>query len=65
MLEGRHSGARALPASPESKNTDHRNQWLCRCFWVPGPAPTGRPGTTREFFRSLLVLVDAGFGRRR
>jgi hypothetical protein len=54
LRECRHSGARALPASPESKNTDQTNQLLGLCSWVPGPALTGRPGTTRKFFISLL-----------
>jgi hypothetical protein len=51
MQEHRHSGARALPASPESRNTDQRNQWLGQCSWFPGGPPplTGRPGMTREF----------------
>jgi hypothetical protein len=55
MQEHRHSGARALPASPESRNTDRRNQCLGLCSWVPDPALTGRPGMTREFFSTLLV----------
>src|ERR1700730_18898119 len=54
MQEHRHSGARALPASPESRTTDQRNQWLGQCSWFPGPPLTGRPGMTREFFSSLL-----------
>jgi hypothetical protein len=56
MQELRHSGARAPPASPETRNTDQRNQLLGLCSWVPGPALTGRPGMTREFFSTLLVL---------
>jgi len=35
-LQCGHSGARALPASLESKNTDLRNQRLVRCSWFPG-----------------------------
>ena len=54
MQEHRHSGARAVPASPESRNTDQRSEWLGQCSWFPGPALTGRPGMTREFFSSLL-----------
>jgi hypothetical protein len=54
MQEYCHSGARALPASPESRNTDQKNQWLALCLWVPDPALTGRPGMTREFFSTLL-----------
>ena len=50
----RHSGARASPASPEPRNTDRRNQRLGLCSWVPGPALTGRPGMTGEFFSILL-----------
>jgi hypothetical protein len=57
MQEHRHSGARALPASPESRNTDERNQWLGRCSWFPGPALTGRPGMTQEFFSTLLDQI--------
>ncbi len=56
MQELCHSGARAPPASPETRNTDQRNQSLGLCSWVPGPALTGRPGMTREFFSILLVL---------
>jgi hypothetical protein len=55
MQEHRHSGARALSASPESRNTDQRNQWLGQCSWFPGPPLKGRPGMTRECFSSLLV----------
>jgi hypothetical protein len=54
IQEHRHSGARALPASPESRNTDRSNQWLGLCSWVPGPPLTGRPGMTLEFFSALL-----------
>ena len=54
MRKHRHSGARALPSSPESKNTDQRDQYFGLCSWVPGPALTGRPGMTREFFSTLL-----------
>jgi hypothetical protein len=50
MLMRRYSGARALPASPESRNTCFRRQWIGWCSWVPGPALKGRPGTTAEFF---------------
>jgi hypothetical protein len=57
MQEDRHSGARALPENPESRNTDQRNQWLGLCSWIPGPALTGRPGMTREFFSTLLVAA--------
>jgi hypothetical protein len=57
MQEHRHSGARALPASPESKNTNQRNQRLGLCSWVPGSALAGRPGMTREFFSTLLELA--------
>jgi hypothetical protein len=57
MHEPRHSGARASPASPEAKNTGKKNQWLGLCAWVPGPALTGRPGMTREFFSTLLMLT--------
>ena len=49
MLERRHSGARSQAASPESINTDPRNQWLGLCSWFPGPALTGRPGMTEGF----------------
>jgi hypothetical protein len=59
MQERRHSGARALAASPKSKNTGQTNQWLGLCSWVPGPALTGRPGTTRDFFSTLLVMLSA------
>ena len=31
MQELRHSGARAVPASPETRNTDQKNQWLGLC----------------------------------
>ena len=55
MQELCHSGARAPPASPETRNTDQRNQSLGLCSWVPGPALTGRPGMTREFFSILLA----------
>ena len=44
-----YSGARALPASPESKNTDMRNQWLGQCPWVPGLAPRDIPERQRNF----------------
>ena|SRR5271156_3778516 len=64
MQEHRHSGARAAPASPKARNTDQTNQSLGLCSWVPGPALTGRPGTTREFFSSLLVAVAAGYRTR-
>ena len=47
-LERCHSGARALPASPESKNTDPKNQWLGLCSWVPGLPPDLSPGTSRN-----------------
>ncbi len=46
MLERRHSGTRSQATSPESINTDPRNQWLVLCSWFPGPALTGRPGMT-------------------
>ena len=49
-------GRGASPASPEPKNAGKINQWLGLYAWVPGPAPTGRPGMTRGFFSSLLVL---------
>ena len=65
MREHRHFGARALPASPESKNTDQRNQWLGLCSWVPGSPVTGGPGMTREFFSTLLVLLRFAFLRGR
>ena len=52
-----HSGAQALLASPEPKNTDPRNQGLGQCSWVPGLALKGHPGTTAEFFRPLLVVT--------
>src|SRR5690242_9754125 len=39
---------------PESMHAGSRNQRLGRCSWVPGSALKGRPGTTAEFFRSLL-----------
>jgi hypothetical protein len=55
MQEHRHSGARVLPASPESKNTDQRNRSLGLCSWVPGPPLTDRPGMTCEFFSTPLV----------
>ena len=48
-LECGHSGARALPASPESKNTALRNQWLGGCPWVPGLAPRAIPERQRSF----------------
>ena len=62
----RRSGARALPASPESMNISLINQGLGRCSWVPGSALKGRPGTTAEFFRILLGrsvpwLIAGGF----
>jgi hypothetical protein len=57
MREHLHSGARALPASPESRNTDQRNQCLGLCSWIPGPPLTGRPGMTREFFSTLLGFL--------
>jgi hypothetical protein len=60
MQELRHSGAPAPPASPETRNTDQRNQLLGLCSWVPGPALTGRPGMTREFFSTLLEGIAAG-----
>src|SRR5262252_4991681 len=60
MQERRHSGARALPASPESRNTSQTNQRLGLCLWVPGSAPTGRPETAREFFSTLLVRSVRG-----
>jgi len=56
MQEHRHCGARALPTSPESRNTEQRNQYLGRCSWMPGPALSGRPGMIREFFSILLLL---------
>ena len=46
--------SRGLPASPESKNTDPRNQWLGLCSWLPGLALKGHPGTTAEFSRTPL-----------
>jgi hypothetical protein len=49
-----HSGARAMPANPESMNTVSEDQWLGPRSWIPGPALTGRPGMTAEFFRTLL-----------
>jgi hypothetical protein len=49
------SGARALPASLESRNTCFRSQWVGWCSWIPRPVLKGRPGTTAEFFRNLLV----------
>jgi hypothetical protein len=49
-----HFGARALLASPKSMNTGYKNQDLAQWSWIPGPALKGRPGTTGEFFRSLL-----------
>ena len=62
MLKRRHSGAPALPASPESRNTCFRSQWVGRCSWIPGPAPKGCPGTTAEFFRNLLVAKRVSGG---
>jgi hypothetical protein len=56
MQELCHSGARAPPVNPETRNTDQRNQSLGLCSWIPGPALTGRPGMTGEFFRTLLVV---------
>jgi ADP-heptose:LPS heptosyltransferase len=64
--ESGHSGARpraaghggpyrGSPASPESKITDLRNQGLGLCSWVPGLALKGHPGTTPEYFRTLLM----------
>jgi len=44
-----------LSANPESKNTDHGNQGLGLCSWVPGLALKGHPGTTAEFFCILLI----------
>ena len=42
MQERRHSGARALPASPESRNTDQTTQGLLGptvpTFWTSNPA---------------------------
>ena len=58
MQDHRRSGARAAPASPETRNTEQRNQLLGLCSWVPGPALTGRPGMTCEFFSTLLVLLS-------
>jgi hypothetical protein len=35
----------------------------CLCSWVPGPALTGRPGMTRDFFILLGVLaIHVAFG---
>jgi hypothetical protein len=54
MHEHCHSGARTSSASPESRNPGQRSQWLNLCSWLPGPALTGRPGMTNEFFSTLL-----------
>jgi hypothetical protein len=48
-VKRRHSGARALPASPESQYTCARSQLVGRCSWIPGPALKSRPGTTASF----------------
>jgi hypothetical protein len=58
-LECGRSGARALPASPEAKNTDLRNQGLGLCSWVPGLALKGHPGTTAEFFAPCYATFRA------
>jgi hypothetical protein len=49
-------GRGASPASPEPKNTGKINQWFGLYAGVPGPTLTGRPGMTRGFFSSLLVV---------
>ena len=43
------------PATPESRDTNSRNQELSPGSWVPGLARQGHPGTTAEFFRTQLI----------
>ena len=66
MHERCHSGARTSSASPESRNTSQRSQWLNPCSWIPGPALTGCPGMTNEFFSTLLgpIYASSGYGQR-
>jgi hypothetical protein len=52
----RHSGARALPASPEPMNTGCRTYRKYRCSWVPGSA-LGRPGMTFLGKNYFLILA--------
>ena len=44
-----------MSASPECKNTDHGNQGLSLCPWVPGLALKGHPGTTAELSASCYT----------
>jgi hypothetical protein len=46
MAEKRHSGARNLPASPESKNTGLAEMSMGLCASIPRPTLTGRLGMT-------------------
>jgi hypothetical protein len=53
MQEHRHSGARALRANPESKNTE-RDQWLGPVSMVSVPGPDGPSRNDARLFSSLL-----------
>jgi hypothetical protein len=55
----RHSGARALPASPEPMNTRCRTYRKYRCSWVPGSA-LRRPGMTFLGKANFLTRSEAG-----
>jgi hypothetical protein len=56
-----HSGARALPASPEAKNTGFGNHENAPVLMVSGPAPSGHPGMTTVVSSRPMPPIRAGF----
>src|SRR5208282_831254 len=66
MQEHRHSGARAAPASPESRNTDQRNQslGLCSCWGGRPPTASNVPGcevrTTQPRGAVRMTIIRIG-----
>jgi hypothetical protein len=62
MQEHGHFEARALPASPESRNTGQRNQSLGPCSWVSG-GPDGPSRNDTRVFGTLRELVTTAAQR--
>src|SRR5271169_4845299 len=66
MQEHHHSGARALPASPESRDTDQRNQslGLCSCWGGRPPTTSNVPGcevrTTQPRGAVRMTIIRIG-----
>ena len=51
-----HSGARALPASPESRNTDLNKSMAWPVFMVSGPGPDGPSRNDARLFQHPAKL---------